>query len=62
MNVKSVFIAGLLIFIGMIIATMVGGFLLAFIPLTGLLGTIVSFFVMSLLIGFIVVSLLRRFG
>ena len=62
MGLKQTLVAGIVIFIGMIIATFIGGFVMSFIPIGGLIGTVISFLVMSLFIGFIVVWLLRKFA
>lgn len=61
MNVKAAFIAGLIIFVGWILSSMITGFIVAFLPLSGLIGTVVSFLLFSLVLGFIVVALLARF-
>ena len=65
MKILQVLFTGLLIFVGWLIASFVSGFintlLLSFLPITGMVATIVSMLVFCLILGFVVVWLLAKF-
>ena len=68
-NIKQPLVVGFIVFIAWlaasVVASFINGILFAFIPFSGglaLVGTILSFLIFSLILGFLVLWLVRQFA